>query len=75
MGNLIQLENFFDAVHETDELNRIAVVLSDDLPEDDERHQLRLSIGSPGEFTGIKGNMGVSDDGEGCLKKVDIDVR
>nr|WP_265582633.1 hypothetical protein [Methanofollis aquaemaris] len=75
MWNVIQLKNFFDSIHQIDELDRIAVAFSDDLPEDDERHQLRLSIGFPGEFTGIERNMGVSDNVERSLKKVDITVR
>jgi hypothetical protein len=62
--NLIQLEQYFDPVHQIEKGNRITVVRAKSFPEEKDCQQLMLGIRSPGVFTGIERNSGRTD----CLK-------
>lgn len=53
MGNLIQLENVFDPVHQIDEFNPIAIVGTKGFTKEEDGQKLMLSIRSTGICAGI----------------------
>jgi len=75
VGNLIQLKDPFDPVHQIDDFNRRARVGTKNFTKEKNGHELILSIRFPGVFAGIKGEMGGSEYGTDAFDKVDIAVR
>jgi hypothetical protein len=60
VGNLVQLEDVFDPAHQIDEFDHTAIVNAKGFTKEKDRHELMLSVRSPGIFAGIKREMGGS---------------
>jgi hypothetical protein len=61
VGNLIELKDLFDFVHQIDELNGGGIVSAKSFTKEKNGHELMLSIRFPGVFAGIKRQMGKSE--------------
>ena len=54
MGNLLQLGQIFDRLQQLDEIHRVPIVGTQSLSQEQDRHELMLSIRFPGVFAGIE---------------------
>jgi len=54
VGNLLQLEQVPDRTQQFNEIHRVPIVGTQSLPQEEDRHELMLSIRFPGVFAGIE---------------------